>query len=464
MPQFDNSDSDASVVNGAEVEAYSFDELREVYDTSSVALIDSPRLLATSPYTLGLFLSRLEVTEMRQVLRKIPLEYASLAVAEMDIEAAAELVEAMREERAVRLLEELDPDDSADIFGELEVADRERLLAKFDAASAATIRSLIAYEPDTAGGIMNPQVATVFPHMTVMQTVRLLQRLADEIEYVPYVYVTDRSGLLVGVVSMRDLVFARGDSGIGDIMRTELTGVCSADLDQEEVARVMADNNLNSLPVVNSRGKLLGVITHDDILDVIRDEATEDIQIMVGAGADEGVTDGILASVKRRFPWLVVNLVTASLAGLVVSLFEEQIAKATILAVCMPIVANLGGNTGAQTLAIVIRSLATGELQAGDGSRVLTAEGLKGLLNGVMIGLIGALVAGLLRGEMRVAVVVFAAMMFSMAYGGAAGAVIPLILQRFGQDPAQSSSIFLTATTDIFGFTVFLGLGSWLLL
>jgi magnesium transporter len=445
-------------------EPYSFEELRDLQESAQLAKADTQRLQSTPPFELGQFLSRLEVDERRELLRQIPIEFAGQVVAEMEPDAAAALLEAMRETRAIQLLEELDPDDSADIFGEMEAGDRERLLKKIDPEAARTLRRLIAYAPDTAGGIMNPQVATVYPEMTVTQTVRLIQRLSDKFEHIHYIYVTDHDDQLQGVISMRDLVFARGSDKIADIMQVDLKGVIPVEMDQEAVAQMMAGLNLNSLPVVNAQGQLQGVITHDDIMDVIRDEATEDIQIMVGAGGDETINDSITRSVKRRFPWLVVNLFTAGIAGIVIALFEEQIAQATILAICMPIVANLGGNTGAQTLAIVIRSLATGDLQTGDGKKVLTKEGLKGLFNGVLVGLVGATLAILYKGDFNVGVVVFFAMMLSMAYAGAAGAVIPFVLQKMGQDPAQSSSIFVTATTDIFGFAVFLSLGSWLLL
>lgn len=441
-------------------DGYEAEDLRLLAHEQAWERLDAERLMATSPFVLGQFLSRLDVDNMRRVLRLIPLDYASEAVAEMDHEAAAELVEAMREARAVRLLEGLDMDDSADIMAEMEHADRERLLGSISPEDAATLRELIAYEPDSAGGIMNPEVATVTPEMTVLQTVRHIQKLSDEIEHIPYVYVTDKERKLLGVVSMRDLVFAGASDKISSIMNRDLHDLCTVDMDQEEAARIMADSNLNCLPVVNDRQQLVGIITHDDVLDVIRAEATEDFQKIVGAGGDETINDGVSESVKRRFPWLVVNLITAGLAGGVVALFEEQIEALAVLAVCMPVVANLGGNTGAQTLAIVIRSLALDELQPGDARAVFTRETLKGLLNGLLIGVLAALAVTLYQGDFRIGLVVLAAMILSMAYAGAAGAIIPILLKRLNLDPAQSSSIFVTATTDIFGFAVFLSMAS----
>lgn len=442
---------------------YEADELLALSEAGELEAAEAERVAETPPYILAEALDRLEVDEVRVLLRKLPLDRAAEAVAEMDNEAAAELVSAMREARAIRLLEELDADDRADIFGEMAAAGRERLLHRFDAETAAQIRELIAYAPESAGGIMNPDVATVRPHLTVKEAIKEIRKLGDEIEYIPYVYVTDDTERLLGVVSMRELVFATPKQLISEIMTTELAGVCEVDLDQEEVARRMAAVNLHSLPVIDGQRRLLGIVTHDDIIDVIRQEATEDVQKMVGAGGDEQLHDPVFGSVRRRFPWLVVNLVTAALAGLVVSVFEDQIAAMTILAVCMPIVANLGGNAGAQTLAVVIRSLALHDLHLGDARAVLWREGLKGTLNGVLVGVLAAIAIGIYAGSAGVAVVMLAAMVLSMAYAGAAGAVIPILLRKYGQDPAQSSSIFVTATTDIFGFAVFLGMASaWL--
>ena len=459
-------DTTKTVDPAQEAETYTLDELRQLYTEHGLEKLDAARLQATSPYTVGSFLSRLAVDDRRVVLRRISLEHATAILSEMDADDAAAVVEAMREPRAVQILEELDPDDTADIIGEMEDADRERLLGKVDSETEATVRGLIAYEPDTAGGIMTPDIAVARPGMTVIQTVRYIQKLNDEYEHIFYVYVVDEEQRLLGVVSMRDLVMHGPLDYLRDIMTTSnnMKGVCPVDMDQEDVARLMAELNLNALPVVDADNRLVGMVTHDDVLDIIQSEATEDIQKMVGAGGDEAVDDPISISIKRRSPWLVVNLFTALIAGGVVYAFEKQISQLTILAVCMPIVANLSGNTGAQTLAVIIRSLAMGNIHSGEDRRVCIRECAKGLLNGLLIGLLSATIVGVFSSDVMTAVVVFIAMILSMTYAGMAGALIPLILDKVGFDPAQSSSIFLTASTDIVGFGIFLGLGSWLLL
>ena len=265
-------DAAPALATAPEALEYEVDGLLSLAAEGTLDTADPARLLATAPYALGQALSRLEVDEVRTLLRLIPLDAAAEAVAEMDNEAAAELVGAMREARAIRLLEELDADDRADIIGEMAAAGRERLLLRFDPETAAQIRELIAYAPESAGGIMNPDVCTVGPDMTVKEAVKAIRHLGSEIEYIPYVYVTDERERLLGVVSMRSLVFAEPKQVIRAIMEAELNGVCEVHLDQEEVAHRMAEVNLHSLPVVDGEGRLLGIVTHDDVIDVIRRE------------------------------------------------------------------------------------------------------------------------------------------------------------------------------------------------
>lgn len=443
---------------------YDLDELIQFADTDALGAIDREKLARTSPYTVGKFLERLRVDERREVLRGLDIEGAAEVLSEMDSEDAAEVIEAMREPRAVQVIEALDPDDSADIVGDMETADQDRLLRGVDPETAETVRTLISFPEDSAGGIMTTDVATVSKEMTVREAVDHLHTLNDEFEHIYYVYVIDDDGHLLGTVSMRDLVMAKTADIIGDIMQTELRGVINVMMDQEHVALEMAEHNFHALPVVDDENRLLGIVTDDDIIDIIQQEATEDFQKALGAGGDEALDDPIPVSVRRRSPWLLVNLVSAFMAGAVISLFEEQISHLTILAVCMPIVASLGGNAGGQTLAIVIRTLALGGLEDQDARKVLVREAVKAGLNGLMIGFLAALAVGAFTGHWDVSAVIFAAMVLSMTYAGLAGALIPITLRRLKLDPAQSSQMFLTASTDIVGFAIFLGLGSWVLL
>ncbi|MBC2601994.1 magnesium transporter [Puniceicoccus vermicola] len=446
------------------VDEFSLGELILFAESHELKTLDAGRLARTSPHTVARFLERLAVDDRRVVLRLLNIEEVADVLSEMESDDAAEVLGRMRENRAVQVLEALDPDDSADIFGELKKAEQKRLLGGVDPQTADTVRTLISYPKDSAGGVMTTDVATVSRQMTVRQAVDHIQTLNNRFEHIHYVYVVDDEGKLIGTVSMRDLVISKTDDSIGDIMKSELRGVLDVMMDQEDVALEMAKHNFHALPVVDSGNLLLGMVTDDDIIDIINQEATEDFQKALGAGGDEAIHDPILNSVCRRSPWLLVNLLSAFFAGGVISIFEEQISHLTILAVCMPIVASLGGNAGGQTLAIVIRTLALGGLERKDSKSVLIREAFKAGLNGILVGMISAVAVGFLAGRWDVSIVLFVAMILSMTYAGLAGALIPITLRKMNLDPAQSSQMFLTASTDIVGFAIFLGLGSLFLL
>lgn len=426
--------------------------------------LDPQKLENTPPHTLALFLQRHRVDERRIILRLLSEAQTCAVLAEMDSHDTAETVGAMREWRAVKILEELDPDDAADVVSELEENDRNRLLNKLLPETAETVRKLLTYNEDTAGGIMNPHVASVPLSVTVDEAIQYLRQLKGKVKHIHYIYALDEQGRLEGVLSIRELLLASPHQKIYEIARTALRGICKTSDDKEAVALMLADLNLSALPVVDAQGHLLGMITYDDVIDILQEEATEDIQKLVGAGPNESIHHGIGFSVSRRSPWLLVNLLTAFMAAGVVYIFRFQIERYTLLAVFTPIVASLGGNTGSQTLAVAIRSLALGELQPTDSWHVCLRECFKGFLNGVPLGLIAAGAAWIVSQNMRLAAVMFCACILNMALAGITGAFIPLFLKRLHFDPAQSSSIFLTAITDMGGFFLFLSLGSWLLL
>lgn len=445
------------------IQEYTLEELLEC-DRDQLNLLSVPRLVHTPPYIVASFLNRLEINERRTVLRSLPEEPASEILAEMDPDLSAETMEEMRESRAIQILEDLDPDDAADVVEEMDADSRNRLLDKLTPQTAAKVKSLLSYSKDTAGGVMNPNVATVRIDMTVDQAIQSIREQPEEAATAYYVYVVDNERKLQGVLNMRDLILAKPNQPISDITETSLKGVCLANDDKEAVALTMAAHNLMALPVIDQEHHLLGVITHDDVIDILQAEATEDIQRLVGAGPDETLFDDISYSITRRIPWLVVNLMTSVLSAAVIYHFRGTIEHHILLAVLMGIVASLGGNTGAQTLAVSIRSLALNEIQVGEQLTICLREFFKGLCNGTILGIVAASVGYLITNELRLSLVLFLACMLNMGVAGLAGSSIPLLLKRFHFDPAQSSSIFLTAITDLAGFTLILGLGSWLIL
>lgn len=433
-------------------------------DWEDVQKIDVARLRATPGVDIAHLIEHYDTDEQRHVLRLISEELAAEVVSEFRPEESAELLGEMGQERAVQIVGHFDPDDATDIIAELDEDDRSRILSDLKPEQVETVTQLLTYPEDSAGGIMTTEFASVSPEMNVDEAIAFVRARSQEIETIYYLYVVDGESRLVGIASMRNLILARSGNLIADVMETELFGVVSPETDREEVAHLVAEYNLVAVPVVDETGRILGIVTHDDVLDILQEEATEDIQKLVGAGGDESVHSKIRYSLRKRGPWLLVNLGTASLASGVVFLFRHQIEQLSLLAVFMPIIASLGGNSGAQTLAVAIRSLAMGDVAPGERSQICLREAALGILNGIGIGLTAAVAAYLFFGDIRIGVVVFVAMILNMTLAGAAGALIPLTLQRVGLDPAQSSSIFLTTVTDAAGFFIFLSLGTAILI
>ncbi len=281
------------------------------------------------------------------------------------------------------------------------------------------------------------------------QAIEELRRLNETLEQMFYVYVVDKRAHLVGVLSMRDLIMSRPERKLSQIMRPNVMAV-PATMDQEEVARVFRDRNYLAMPVVDDKNKLLGIITVDDVIDVIQEEATEDVQRMFGAGVEERLTSPWHFSFRKRVGWLIVNLATAFLAGWVVSLFDTTISKLTVLAVYMPIVAGMGGNTSAQAMSVAIRGLATGRVDRAILRHIIIRE--------TLIGAITAGVAMLWQRSPWLGLVVALALIINHTLASISGAGIPMLMKKLGFDPAQSATIFATTVTDIAGFFSLLGL------
>ncbi len=455
--------NDDDILEAQSERGYSLYDLVVMEEADELDKIDTQMLLETSPHTLSIFLERLDVDTQRSILRRLDPADVSDVVSEMAPDASAELVSEMREHRAVSVLNEMEPDDAADIVRELEEEDRDRLLkgmSKAHPESAEDVKELLEYPADTAGAIMNPHVATLRPNMTIDAAISAVRKMKDEYENIFYLYVVDEDDILEGVMSLRSLLLSRKGELVSDIMQTELIGLLAPTMDKEVVAHIMADTDYHTLPVVGENGELLGIITHDDVIDIMREEGTEDLQKLAGAGADEGLFDPIFTSIRQRSPWLIVNLITAFVASGVVGLFDSNIAALPLLAVFMPIIAGIGGNTGAQTLAVTVRSIALGEVGDFDMKTVCVRETMKGFLNGIIIGLLGASIAFVTTFRWDLSLIVWCAMLINMSLGGFMGSFIPFALKRFDIDPASGSSVFTTGFTDSGGFLIFLGLGS----
>jgi magnesium transporter len=380
------------------------------------------------------------------------------ALSELGPEAGAALLADRSAEEIARFVQELPSDDAAAIIDNLPEDLSAPVLDLMRRKESANVENLLEYPEQTAGRIMNPNVFALSEELTVGEAITELQSARD-VEMVFYLYVVDARRHLVGVVSLRRLLLVSPETPLKRIMTSDLISV-RVDTDQEEVARQVASYNILAIPVVEDENKLVGVITVDDVIDVIKDEATEDIYRLAGVSGDERAFTPAAESLRKRLPWLTVNLVTAFLAAVVVGLFEGTIDKVVALAVFMPIVAGMGGNAATQTLTVVVRGIALGELSWENSRKALLKEAAVGIGNGLTLGLLAAAVAWMMKGDPVLGAVLAMAMVINMFVAATAGTLIPLGLKALKIDPALASSVFITTLTDVAGFASFLGLAT----
>src|SRR5688572_23080118 len=385
------------------------------------------------------------------------------ALSELGPEEGAALLAAGRSAEEIgKLLQELPSDDAAAIIDYLPEDVSASVLELMQKRPAGgDVGDLLEYPERTAGRIMNPKVFALSEDMTAAEAITALQGSRD-VEMVFYLYVIDVRRHLVGVVSLRRLLLVPQSTPLKRIMTTDLISA-RVDMDQEEVARLVASYNLLAIPVVDEENKLVGVITVDDVIDVIKDEATEDVYRLVGVTGDDRVFTRPIESLRKRLPWLQVNLVTAFVAASVVAMFEGTIGQWSALAVFMPVVAGMGGNAAMQTLTVIVRGIALGELTWANTRKALFKEAAVGLANGFACGLVAGLVVWIWKGNIWLGAVIGVAMLINMFVAATAGTLIPLGLRALKVDPALASSVFITTLTDVFGFLSFLGLGTLVL-
>jgi len=379
------------------------------------------------------------------------------AAAELGPEAGALLLASRPAEEIARLAPEIPSDDAAALIDHLPEELSEAVLQMMRPKESGVVENLLEYDEQTAGRIMNPNVFALSEDMTVGEAITELQSNRD-VEMVFYLYVVDERRHLVGVVSLRRLLLVSPETPLKRIMTADLISV-RVEMDQEEVARQVAAYNLLAIPVVDEENKLVGVITVDDVIDVIKDEATEDIYRLAGVASDEHAFTPARESFRKRLPWLGINLVTAFGAAAVIAIFEDTIEALPIVAVFMGVVASMGGNAGTQTLTVVVRGIALGELTWSNSRKALLKEVLVGIGNGVVLGALGAAVVWALPwGSPMLGLVLGLAMVINLFVAAATGTLIPLGLRAANIDPALASSVFITTMTDVFGFLSFLGL------
>ncbi len=427
-------------------------------------------LVVATPGDAADILEQLDEADAADLLSELPPADAAEILEQIAPELAAELLEQYPIADLAAALNEMPSEAAADLIGELDEAVTEDLLAAMSDDAEVEVRDLLSYPPDTAGGLMTTEIASLPLGLTTGEAIERIRQLHEEYEDLSYVYVVDDHGLLQGVISFRDLVFRRPGSPLADVMVPDPVAVSTL-TDREEVAQLAQRYHLFGIPVVED-GRLVGMVTTEAVIEAVQDEATEDFVAAVGAGVAETVYTAVTASFRMRMPWLALNLFLALVVAFVIETQTGIISREPVLAALMPVIALLGGNGGNQSLAVMIRSLASDDVPAAQVPGILGRQTELGMLNGLAIGVLSFGVSWLLisagifdtgSAPEQVAVVVSISAFIVLVVATLAGSGIPVVLRRLGMDPALASSIFLTLLTDIVGFGGFLLLAAWLL-
>lgn len=396
---------------------------------------------------------------IKQLIDNLPNNIlADVIEAEDSKEDQYELLKLFSDLKQRDILDEMSKDEITDLVGELEENEKLDILSKMNQDDKEDIERLLAFEPDTAGGIMTTEYISIRARNTVEKTLKYLQENINQ-DATYYLYVVDQQNVLKGVVSLRDIVTSSFETKMIDITNPNVKTIMYNE-DQEEVAKLFQKYGFILMPVVDEMDHLLGVIEFDDIIDIIQEENTEDINLLGGVDSKERLDSSVKESFKSRGPWLIVNLFTAVMAASVVSFFEGTIAQVVTLATVMPIVTGMGGNAGTQSLTIVVRGISLGELTRENAIKIMLKEIAVGFLSGVMIGILVAIGSMVFEGNPIFGVVTGIAMFMNMILANFAGYFIPVILEKFGVDPALASGVFVTTVTDVLGFFFFLGLAT----
>ena len=394
-----------------------------------------------------------------KILKRLPDWFIAAILEEEDDEEKYEILKKFSENKQKKILGEMSSDELTDLVGALDEEETRSVLKKINEEDRKDVYKLLSYEPDTAGGIMATEFVSIRENKTIEKTLKYLQKEAPDAESAYYLYVINKENVLKGVVSLRDIVCNDFDTKISEITNTNVISVPYY-MDQEEVAIKFEKYGFMTMPVVDENNKILGIVTVDDIVEVMQEETTEDIHRLGGVDEEEKVDGSLRDSIKSRLPWLIVNLITAILAASVVGAFEGTISQVVTLATFMPIVAGMGGNAGTQSLTIVVRGIALGELDKDNGMRIFIKELLVGLTTGVVIGAIIAVLGFIWERNFVFGIVIGLAMILNMMVATISGFIVPVILKKLKVDPALASAVFVTTVTDVLGFFFFLGLAT----
>lgn len=420
------------------------------------------------------YIEDFNAVDIAQLLPELSDEQVWKLCSLLETENLAKVLEQAEDEQSVRMAESItndelievfsymQKDDIADLIGEIPDAQRKMLIKQMQVRDRNAVQTLLQYPEDSAGGIMTTAYISLPEDMTVSDGMTKIKQTAEKTEVIETIYIVNAKHQLTGICNLRQILTAQKNTMLKDIMNENVIAVHPED-DQEEVAKLVSRYDLNAIPVINNRRSIMGIITVDDIIDVIVEEYNEDILEMAGVSKEESLSTSLLESIKLRLPWLLINLGTAFLASLTVKVFEGTIAQVVALSSTMTIVSGMGGNAGTQTQSILVRQLAQDDIPRSKYWKAFWKEILLGVINGAVNGAVTGLIVYAVYGNAFLGIIILIAMIGNLVVAGIFGFVVPVLLKKLGADPAVASSIFVTTATDVLGFFIFLGLAQLLL-
>ena len=401
----------------------------------------------------------LDDEELLRVFELMTDEQKANVIEQADDDLQERIFELIPDEEAIDILAFMSPDDIVDVLGFIDIRKSKSILTKMKRSQANKIRELLGYEEDTAGGIMTTQYIAFKENLEIKEVMKKIKMIAPRTEVIETIFVTNSKKELVGEADLRDILISSDETKLSEIM-DENPKYVYVEEDQEDVARLVSKYDLKVVPVINQKKMILGIITIDDIIDVIQEENTEDILKLGGVSEEEDIYSDFWFSVKQRLPWLVINLGTAFLASFVIGIFSGTVEKVVILSSVMTIISGMGGNAGTQALSVTIRALALGEVDLKDTLGIIWKTVLVGTINGALLGLLCGGILWAIYGNFYMGLIVFLAMIGNLVIACMIGFLIPITLKAMKIDPAMASAVVLTTATDCFGFLIFLSLAT----
>lgn len=409
------------------------------------------------PVDLALAIENLDDDDIQKICQWLEDEPLSELIEDADDDLRLRLSSFIDDHRLLSVFNFMQKDDIVDIIGDLPTGRKKALINLMRSGDQKIIKELLKYPEESAGGIMTTSYIAIKANWTVAQSLQRIREIADKSEVIETLYVIDVTKRLIGEVDLRNMLGAQKAQRISTIMNDSVISV-QPEVDQEQVARLVSRYDLTSIPVVNKRGAILGIITVDDVIDVIVEEYEEDMLQMAGVNREEDLSSTLSESIRMRLPWLMVNLLTAFLASFTVKMFQNTIEQVVALSATMTIVTGMGGNAGTQTMSILVRELAKREIPLKENWKALVKELLLSVVDGAATGIVTAIIVYFMYGNFYLALIIFIAMIGNLLVSGLFGFLVPLGLKKLHADPAISSTIFVTTATDVLGFFIFLGL------